>query len=364
MCAYLVDKFLSPALGTCACCGKERLVLQVAPNQHLCDACSYVIREEWNDIKMLRLPALDPKIATSYVVIPRLLPSRSELDVTGYKFISSKPAQVLNTRLSFKEGQTTVDVATNPTWPMTSYNPDRRELAKWLHDTVGIVTWPKGMTRIYAGFDPNFRFAEVVLLTLWGYRYEPETLEKSFGWCGFEDMISPESTKGAFVIGAKAGFEGFLMRRELAPAATLECGILGEAAIRYMAAKRGEEKRPVWSTGSMVDVYFQGMTSHEKVVVGQLLGMSDDEEMAVPATPQVVAQVVPVPQAASSAQPPTPRAARTSGSQQDTQQTALDFAGSTPLSPSEKEDCIDFEEDNEGGMAVVRGPLDPEDAET
>lgn len=114
----------------------------------------------------------------------------------------------------------------------------------------------------------------------------------------------------------------------------------------------------------MVDVYFQGMTSHEKVVVGQLLGMSDDEEMAVPATPQVVAQVVPVPQAASSAQPPTPRAARTSGSQQDTQQTALDFAVSTPLSPSEKEDCIDFEEDNEGGMAVVRGPLDPEDAET
>lgn len=320
----MTEKFMPPMPGHCLVCGKQRLVLVFRSEVldcplHICDACSYVLREEWNDIKMLRIPALDPKIATTYVAIPRQLPNRSELDVTGYEFVTSPRGMGCN-------------------WPVTSYNPDRRELCKWLADTLGIVTWPKGMTRIYAGFDAMSRFAEVVLLTLWGLKYDSLVKEELLGWQGFATMISPESTKGAFVIGAKAGFEGFLMRRELAPAATLSCTVLSEPAIRYMAVKRGDEKRPMWSNTAMTDAYFQAMSSQEKLVVGQLLGISEEE-------PEVKVEVVaPAPSSKSPAQ------------------QSLTF-GDSEVSVGSDESVVDLEDDGKGGMAVIRGPLEPEESE-
>ena len=322
----MTEKFQPPMMGYCTVCGKERLALPIRSivldtTIYLCDACSYVLREEWNDIKMLRIPVLDPKIAVTYIAVPRLLPNRSELDVSGYEFIASSRGMGCN-------------------WPVTSYNPDRRELCKWLSTTLGIVTWPKAVTRIYAGFDAMSRFAEVVLLPLWGLQYEPAVAETKFDWLGFASMISPESTKGAFVIGAKAGFEGFLMRRELAPAATMECTVLSEPAIRYMATKRGDEKRPMWSSGSMTDAYFQAMTSKEKLVVGQLLGMQEEEP-----APVVEAKVV--------------EPARAS---KEKAQQSLSFDPVGSPTPSDREEgVVDLEDDGNGGMAVVRGPLEPED---
>jgi hypothetical protein len=312
----------TPALGACSVCHKERLVLAVAKDVKVCDACSYVIREDWNDIKMLRTPAVDPKIAVTYFVIPRRHPSRSELDVSGYEFVTVAGG-----------------------WPVTSYNPDRKELALWLLQTLGIVTWPKGMTRIYAGFDASLRFAEVVLLTLWGMKYDPPPKDEALMWRGFSAMLSPETTKGAFVIGAKLGFEGFLQRRELAPAATTECSVLSEMAVRYLAIKRGADRHPVYSSQPMVDVYFQGMSSQEKLLVGQLLGMSADEDERVPV---VEAHVV----------------APDSSSRKDDResQQSLDFEDSTADAET-ADDEADYEddEDDEGETIAVRGPLEPKD---
>jgi hypothetical protein len=312
-------------MGVCAICKKERMVLKVARIDEaevgICDACSYVIREEWNDIKMLRIQALDPKIAVTYVVIPRRFPSRSELDVTGYEFLTVSGG-----------------------WPVTSYNPDKREMAKWLLDTHRIVTWPKGMTRIYAGFDASTRFAEVILLTLWGDHYDTNPKDPPRVWRGFSEMLSPETTKGAFVIGAKAGFEGFLLRRELAPAATTECTILSEPAVRYLSFKRGPESNSVWASKPMMEACFQMMSSKEKLIVGQLLGMTEEE-------PPPPAKVV---------SPAKPAAAPTNASEP---QQSLDFDDSSPRTTTDDEpdDTVEYEDDGNGGMSAVRGPLEPED---
>jgi len=302
-------------LGACTVCSKSRSVLMVTKTVGICDACSYVIREEWNDIKMLRVPALDPKIATTYVVIPRRHPSRSELDVSAYEFVT-----------------------TAGSWPMTAYNPDKKELAKWLLSSFGIVTWPMAMTRIYAGFDQSSRFAEVVLLTLWGYKYDPPTKDESLGWSGFQALLSPETTKGAFVIGAKAGFEGFLQRRELAPAVTTECTVLSEMAVRYLAIKFGEEHHPIYGSNAMADVCLQKMASPEKVLVGQLLGMTDVSEKPVPMPEK---QVLPPPDLQSS--------------------EFLDDDVSAPDAVvDDSNDMADNEDDEDEAGSMVRGPFESE----
>jgi len=265
-----------PTEGHCLMCGKDREVIDVgihdplqeslAPSYGICDSCSYLLREEWNIAKRLRVPALDSKIATTYVVIPRLIPSRSELDVSGYEFVTVSGG-----------------------WPSTAFL-SRDLLVKWLRETFRIVTWPGGILRIYAGFDEHARFAEVVLLTIWGQDYEKTGRVVDLKWSNFDSLLTPPTVRGAFAIGAKAGFEGYLLRRELAPAATGECIVLGEPALRYLAVKQGIDKDPVWSNEAMLEAYFKAMPERERLVVGQPLS---EQQVAPPIKAEIVREVSP-----------------------------------------------------------------------
>ena len=124
---------------------------------------------------------------------------------------------------------------------------------------------------IYAGFDEHSRFVEVVLLTIWGHDYtRPGSSELK--WGNFDGLLAPPTPRGAFVLGVRGGFEGFLLRRELAPATFLGCTVLSEPAVRFLAAKRHEDVNPVWGSQAMIDAYFKAMPPTEQQLVGQLLG--------------------------------------------------------------------------------------------
>jgi hypothetical protein len=312
----------APVEGSCLMCGKEREVIDVNVRRTvdigigICDACSYALREAWNDFKRLRIPALDSNIATTYVVIPRLIPSRSELDISGYEFVVAGGG-----------------------WPSTSFL-SRQDLVKWLRDTFKVITWPGRILRIYAGFDEHARFAEVVLLTIWGSDYA-KTKEVDLKWSSFDALLTPATVKGAFMIGAKAGFEGFLLQRELAPSATRECIVLGEPAVRYLTVKRGLDKDPVWSSGKMLDAYFEAMPEKERLVVGQLLSSESIESSPPSKTAPVAVKTVVVP-----ARPTT------SAVQQD---LGFDKPGDQSAGIE-----AEFEEtEEEASSTQITGPLEP-----
>jgi hypothetical protein len=256
-------------VGLCVLCSTTRSVIGSSlqlPGVGICDACSYVLREQWNEVRRLRIPAEKPELVTTYVLLPRLMAKRSELDITGYEFLTM-------------DGDL----------PSIGYM-DAPELVVWLRETLKIVTWadPNVLRRIYVGYDCESRFAEVVLVSAWGFDVAANRAAKiARTWQTIDDLKSNvKNPQAGFVLGVKGGFETVLWRRELMPERTVLCSYLREAALRFIGLSRGTDFDAETQTEGMANAFWLATTSEEKVVLKQLLKVMPPPEPA-PVVPAV-----------------------------------------------------------------------------
>jgi hypothetical protein len=318
--------FRKPVQGECVFCRKIRFVIPLRERfstgeKGVCDGCSYACREEWNDLKSLRTKALTPEFSTTYLLLPKLLPERPELDLGSYQLVVVKedlPSLVFS-------------------------QPEN--LVVWLRETMHIITWPGVLKRIYAGFDSEAKFSEVVLVAAWGDDYNASKVSRELRT--FPELLDKStSSQAGFHLGLKGGFEMMLWRREMSPERTVLCTHLRATAMRYLGIVRGQDEDPEMPGEELAAAYWKGMLDEERLALRQLLSVlppASEADEVRPVNPAVQAEL-----------PFADTVSVESDEDEEPETSVVDDSESAFVEAETSE-----EDEEETTTAEIRGPLEP-----
>lgn len=203
--------------GRCLFCGLPKAVLLAslqAPSG-ICDVCAYIARETWQEKRGLFAVMSGPEILRTYVLVPKLLPERAEIDLSGYVFLTDAHGHL-------------------PGLPITGAD----KVSALLAERYGCVTWPELLHRVSVGYDSQGQLSEVLLATAWGF---VPGQPRNFPSKSFAAMIEEGGVGAGFVLTVKTAFETVLWKREMAPDTHLPCTHMREPAVRWLAWKLVKE---------------------------------------------------------------------------------------------------------------------------
>jgi hypothetical protein len=201
----------------------------------VCDPCAYVLGHAWRRELGQLVRATSPRVARTYVLVPRLPAGRSETDIASYEFLTTSDGGL----------------------PHASFTKSSI-LRSWLQDAFGCVTWEPVFRQCYLGYAASGDFSEVVLAGAWGKEPGSKTW-RSFATFG--ELLGKPTPDAGFYLGVKAAFEGLLWRREVQPEGNALCTFMREPAMRYLAAQLAGERSE--EDPAMVEMFRTMMTADE-----------------------------------------------------------------------------------------------------
>lgn len=254
-------EFSKPLPGYCAFCrNNDEPVICTSTSPHgVCDLCSYAFHHAWQQAQGERLVAVSPRLVRTYALVPRLMKNRSESDVSGYEFLVGE------------------------TGKLPSADFLNKDLPVWLGEACDVATWNETTRRCYLGYDGRADFSEVVLAWAWGKKL---TRQSKLRFAGFSELLAVPSADAGFYLGVKVAFESLLWRAEAVEGNRL-CVPMREVAMRYLAAKQGEEQDDDFDP-AMVHVYRTAMSTDEIAVAGILADAEDEKKVLEAEAPSSV----------------------------------------------------------------------------
>ena len=260
----LSDLFFPASAGTCLFCGERVEVVRPTSSLALagvrdagvcdagvCDVCSYALRHAWQREQGERIAALSPRLARTYVLLPRLREGRLAEDVSAYEFLASPEG-----------GLPYAELARSP-----------RDLVLHLARHYGVATWAETMRSCYLGYSGSSDFSEVVLPWAWGKQVG---FGKLRGFVDFQTLLARPTPDAGFYLGVKAAFEAILWRREVGPEEGAPYTYMREPAVRYLAhqLKTSSGEAPE-DDASMIEVFHGAMSQGELDVVSYLENLEE-----------------------------------------------------------------------------------------
>jgi len=269
------DLFAPARQGSCLYC--RQTTLTIAPSASevgICDVCSYALRHAWQRSQGERIAALVPKVARTYVLVPRLPKGRVETDLSAYEFLTDLDGNLPYMEWAAKEGSRTVP--------------------EWLESAVGITTWQATLRSCYLGYSGSADFSEVVLAWAWGKSLvSRRSTQDRFRFTKFALLLGVPTPDAGFYLGIKVAFEALLWRLEMQPDANKMCVVMRELAMNYLRTKNlvpcsssSDDEDPA----SMSDAFRASMTTDELTVASFLVKSVDEARRAKAILPATMAQ--------------------------------------------------------------------------